>query len=456
MSGRGRAVIAALLVGGAIVVAAALLADPRGAVDWRAARVVVFESDDWGLCGFFPAAGGLPDSARQIVGPGGFPPAYWSSTLEDSATVADLAATLAGHRGRDGLPPVLQANMIVSALTPPEDPGQAGRRQAWRQTDLPDLPALYARRGLWRAVADAIAMGVWRPELHGAFHYDPDRRVAAAASSPAALAIAQRGTPLFPGSARAWELGRWRPTSELASELDHSLRVFGALFGRQPRSIAAPDYVWDGRCEALWQSRGLRIIQAKREQRGQFSSAGPLLERILKAAGRVWDRRAHPGRTYLERNCRFEPAQSGDGRTVARCLAAITAAWRRGEPAVVETHRVNFVSLARGAGAAGRRELAALLDSLSALPGGPPLYLTDVELAQILRGGVGQVRRGDSWVARNLTRSARLIAISDDDTPDIGRLAGAAAGPDGSRCRLVLVPAGATISLPDPHGSVRP
>jgi hypothetical protein len=435
---------------GALLGAAALLGGPRGPVDWGAARIVVIESDDWGLCGFFPSAGAFPDSNRLALGSAGFPPAYWSSTLEDSGAVAELAALLGARRGRDGLPPVLQANMIVSALTPPTDPAEAARPDAWCRTDIPALPALYARPGLWRAVDAAIAAGVWRPEYHGAYHYDPDRRRAAVATSPAALAAAKHGVLLFPGSGRAWELGCWRSTTMLASELDRSLAAFATLFGRRPASIAAPDYVWDGRCEALWESRGLTVIQAKREQLDSRRPSRRPASRALKVVGRAWDRFAHPGRVYLDRNCRFEPIQALDTLAVARCREEIARAWRRSEPAVVESHRLNYVNLSPTVAAAGRRQLAALLDGLAVEPDGAPLYLTDDELAQLQRRGVSWTRRGTAIVVRNLTHAARLVVVPAFAAPADRRQRAPRwerGSPGTAAPRVVFVPAGRSLVL---------
>ena len=83
---------------------------------------------------------------------------------------------------------------------------------------------------------------------------------------PVAAAATLRGIMLFPGSERARELGRWRSTGELEDELDQALAVFRGVFGRSPGSIIAPDYTWDARIEDIWESRGLTVVQGKREQ----------------------------------------------------------------------------------------------------------------------------------------------------------------------------------------------
>ncbi len=389
----------------AIAALALLAAGQPSAVDWRRLRAVALESDDWGLAGFVPSVEAWAGLRREDLSPGRFPDVYWHSTLEDSAAVADLAAVLGTARGRDGRPAVLQPNYVMSSLD-----WSGGQ---WRRHDLPDLPASYRRPGLWPAVSTAIAAGVWYPEYHAAWHYDPQRRRQAVAAGGAAAAAAERGIMLFPGSEDARELGPWRPLVELSAELDAGLAVFERAFGRTPGALIAPDYTWDGRCEALWESRGLRVIQAKREQRHPGLPPG-VAGRVLKVLERQWSRARHPGRTYLERNCRLEPVQAPDAAAVvAACLEQTALAWRRGEPAVVETHRVNFAHGEPGVATAGRRALAAYLGGLADLGEPAPVFLVDAEIAALTRRGVSVAEIGGRQVVRNGSHSRRLAVIRD-------------------------------------------
>ena len=378
-----------------------------GLVDWREVRAVVLESDDWGLCGFLPDSASLVGLTPAELETGAFPAVYWGSTLEDSAAVASLAAVLAGATGRDGLPAVLQPNYILSSLSWEAGADAEGR---WVARDLPDVPPAYARPGLWRAVEAATAAGVWHPELHGRWHYDPARRQSASLATVATREAAQRQIPLFPGSEQAWELGPWRPTADLAAELDGSLRVFGAVFGRAPRAVIAPDYRWDDRHEELWLSRGIGTIQAKRGQRR--AAFDGLWGRVRKVADRTVARQLRRDRIYLDRNVVFEPVQNPQPqRVTADARIALAGAWARGEPAIVETHRVNFVHLDPAVVARGRAELAALLDFGTAPAAGRPLYLVDAEVAGLQRLGTSWDDRGDQLVVRNLTRSRRLVVV---------------------------------------------
>ena len=375
------------------------------AVDWARARVVCIESDDWGLCGFLPDHGAITGLNRENLEPGEFPDVYWHSTLEDSAVVAELCAVLAGHSGRDGLPAVMQANYILASMSYAAEAADSLDR--WSIHEFPDTPPGYERPGLLTAVREGMLAGVWQPEYHGRWHYDPARRRKATAASSTAQIAASHQILVFPGSEQAWELGPWRDFEVVTAEFDRSLGQFEDLFGYRPRSVIAPDYVWNDTDEELWCSRELRVIQGQRQQRKAVwrGTEG----RIRKVIHRTWMRWSHQDRVYLDRNCIFEPVQQHAPRSITRAaIADVRAAWRRDEPAVLEAHRINFSHLDSTVHQLGRRELARLLDDLGR---DGPVYLVDGELAGLLRRGTAWAWRGERMVVRNLTRSRRLLVV---------------------------------------------
>lgn len=436
---KGRRILAALVLFMIPAAVSFVLGGPRRAVDWRDLRAVVLHSDDWGFAGFAPDAEAWDGVDREALAPGRFPDTYWGSTLEDAAAVTGLADVLAGAHGRDELPAVLQPNYILFSLEP--EPSAKGE-PVWHRRSLPDLPAVYERPGLWPAVTAALARGVWHPELHGAWHYDPELRRSRALESPAAIRALERGITLFRDAQGASELGPWRSGEELSAELDACRDVFVGLFGRPPASVIAPDYTWTGRNETLWIRRGLHVIQAKREQRNPDLPGG-LTGRLLKWLDRRAAHIARPDRTYVERNCRFEPAQHTDpGAVTRRCLREVGRAWDAGEPAVIETHRVNFAHLDSRVSARGRAELAVLLADLAGRSPGP-LFMSDAEVGQLDRRGVSAVVRGGEVVLRNGSHARRIVAVPAQRLQRLARFAGDWSGEP----LVVAVPAGTTLRV---------
>jgi len=367
---------------------------PRALVDWRSLRAVALESDDWGLPGYVPDAHALDGVDRAALGGTHFPDVYWNSTLESAADLDAMVALMRRHHARDGLPAVFQPNMILK----PQLPG-------------PDSP--YHRPGLAEAERRAVASGTWQPEIHGADHIDPARRDEALTDPDPVLAqAASRGVLVFPRSHTAFELGPQRPLADVRRSWEPLPRRFEDRFGQPATAVIAPDYVWDGRHEGLFRDLGLRIVQAKDHQR-QLGLVGPQHWRdVRRLALRLWDRWRVRDLVYLDRNAFFETAHAEDPRALVRsCADQVRGAWRRGEPAIVETHRVGFVQVEPGAGAEGRALLDSLLTDLDA---SAPLYVSDAELAGLARRGISAVRRGPVWVLRNPGPAHRLAILPTD------------------------------------------
>lgn len=429
-------ILGAIVLTGPVVAAAFLFGGVRSGVDWSTVRAVAIESDDWGLAGFVPSADAWEDLDRHELETGRFPEVYWQSTLEDSAMVAALNRTLAGHVGRDGHPAVMQPNYVMSSLAHVQD--------RWEKYDLPSLPPGYRRPGLWQAVAQGIEAGTWYPEFHATWHYDPDHRKEGALASALAREVTARGIMLFPGSEKAKELGAWRSRRVLEQELDHSLAVFSSLFGREVNSVMAPDYHWDDRVESMWQSRGIRVIQGKREQINPHWGSGRV-GRARKFVARQWNRWRYPGRTYLERNCRLEPVQATDPEAVVRaCILDTRRAWSAGQPAIVESHRVNFIHTDPGVVSVGLMALDRYLSEISADGRQTPIFLTDHELAQIQRKGTSWAVRGQVVVVRNFTRGTKVVAVP---AATMAAVSGQVPGAFGGRPVLVKVGPGASFEL---------
>lgn len=414
-----------------------LLGGPRGSVDWSSVRALAIESDDWGLAGFVPRDDAWEGLDRDQLSTGRFPEVYWLSTLEDHAMVHALNRVLAEYRGRDGNPAVLQPNYIMSSLE--------FSKGGWVSHDLPELPTAYDRPGLWDAVHQGIDSGTWYPEFHGSWHYDPDLRKKDAFEGELARRVTARGIMLFPGSERARELGTWRPTADLARELDHSLEVFEKLFNRPVGSVIAPDYHWSSRIENLWASRNIRVIQGKREQINPDWGGGKM-GRARKYVQRHWDRLRHPGRSYLERNCRLEPVQAQNpDLTVASCAQATRQAWRAGKPAIVESHRVNFAHLDPTVVATGLESLDSYLKEICSDSEEKPLFLTGHEIAQLSQRGISWCVRGQKIILHNAARSRRVVAVPARAMEQVGfGDPGSSANPGSV---LVVVPGASSVEL---------
>ena len=342
--------------------------------DWAHLRAVVLESDDWGLCAWSAddaAWRALADTPAFRSAPGR---AYGRSTLESAADVQALCETLLEFRGADGAPPVWQANTIVAA----PDFGRLAR-EGWSHADLPlleppRLPSRWARPGLWEQVDAAIGAGVWWPELHGLTHVPEQAWLGALARGDADARLAFDQQCLVCEAVEAsGEYDRTEPRAARARRLERAAAIFARRFGRPPVSFCPPDYRWDDALEADVARLGLRVLQGVTGHGGRW----PRLTRRLH----LWRwPELRDGRLFLPPRIAFEPrgdAASGARLGPARAHAAARAAWRRGQPAIVSTHRLNYAHLDAAWSEAGRAALRELLRRLCA---DGAVFLTDARL----------------------------------------------------------------------------
>ena len=346
-------------------------------LDWTRLRAVVLESDDWGLCAWSPDAQGWRALADQPVfrSPGGR--RYAGSTLESAEDLRAMSDLLGSFRGGDGFPPVWQANMILAApdyakLHPP------GFEVATLPLhEFPNTPSRWARPRLWEQLTLARVAGVWWPELHG-LHHLPERAWlnALRRGAPDARRALEHQSPVCAGVDGSGEYHPSEPSELRARNLETAVGVFRRLFGRLPDSICPPDYRWDEQLERDAERLGVTTIQGKGEQ------LGPSFARLRRLVLRYRWPHVHGARFYLPPRIAFEPhGQTGPSRVgVEPVHRAARAAWTRGQPAVISTHRVNYVHLDPAAAEGGR---AALRDLLKRLEADNAVFLTDREVREL-------------------------------------------------------------------------
>ncbi len=364
-------------------------------LDWRRLKAVVLESDDWGLCAWVP-----DDRAHRALAhlPAFRSPAglrYGRSTLETAGDVRSLAALLLEWRGRDGYPPVWQANTIVAnpdyaAMKPP-----GFEFAELPLVELPAFPARWERPGLWDAVREAEAAGAWWAELHGLHHLPEtawlealrrgadDARRAFEQASPIAAAVEASG-----------EYDAREPRELRARRVRRALVVFRAVFGRAPTSFCPPDYRFDDWFAEEAAGLGLTTWQGVAERPSRLPAA---IRRRL--AGFRFPRR-EGGRFLLPARIAFEPGgepAAPGPRGLEAALRAARAAWRDGRPAIVSSHRMNYAHLDERWSRGSRAALGALLERLCAEGA---VFLTDHEVRQLAERG---------WSVRAIAERGALL-----------------------------------------------
>ena len=120
--------------------------------------------------------------------------------------------------------------------------------------------------------------------------------------------------------------------------VEDAVRLFNETLGFSPESFIAPNYNWDSVIEAALRVNNVPFIQSSRAQQvSRLSQRGKSFVRHYQG-----QRNSH-GQVYTVRNVQFEPAENPDVDWVARALSEITSAFYFKKPAIVSTHRVNYM-----------------------------------------------------------------------------------------------------------------
>jgi hypothetical protein len=110
--------------------------------------------------------------------------------------------------------------------------------------------------------------------------------------------------------------------------------LFYEHFGNNSLSFIAPNYAWSNEIERATASVGVKFLQ------GNFAQYNTQLRR---AKYNYTGKKNNYDQIYLTRNCVFEPSLDNSIDWVSSCLSDIDFAFKFKKPAIIGTHRLNYV-----------------------------------------------------------------------------------------------------------------
>lgn len=350
-------------------------------------KVVVFESDDWG--GIRMPSAEIYRSLSQKMP---MIKADRFSKFDHLASADDLSAlfeVLQKHKDSRGKPAIFTFNVTTANPDFNEILHHNFEQyfvEPFHQTILREQPGALS---LWN---DGFFAGLYRPQFHGRDHIHQQRWLFHLANGNGAVREAfNHRTYGFDNTfdsteylLAAYDYPDAEDTSIWKASIDHGLQIFEDFFEFVPKSFIPPCYIAPKQLVSYLQTKGVDTLQGKLysfEPAGITSGKRNYHKKIRKAG---FD--AKTGQTNLVRNCFFEPSRGKGDWWVADCLARIEVAFKWGKPAVIDTHRVNYIgSLVEG----NRKESLMLLDQLLAKIKSkwPDVqFMSSDELAQLYKG----------------------------------------------------------------------
>jgi hypothetical protein len=114
------------------------------------------------------------------------------------------------------------------------------------------------------------------------------------------------------------------------------LILFESIFGFKSRSFVAPCSVRGNHLDMILRSDGILYHQCGR----QFI---PHPNGSFKTVNKYWGQKNKLGQVYWRRNVNFEPSRNPDYDWVDSCMEEIRIAFKWSKPAVINSHRVNYM-----------------------------------------------------------------------------------------------------------------
>lgn len=319
----------------------------RNLKGWRTKRkIVVFESDDWGS---------IRMPSREVYEKclkAGYPvdrnPYERFDSLESNHDLELLFETLGNFTDQLGNHPIITANCLVA-----NPDFQKIKESGYQSYFYERVTETFKRntstnRGfdLWQ---EGQNNGVFRMQFHGREHLNVGLFMRALQAGNADLLFAfDLGMPgIMPKSNghagnNFVEATHFRTPEDKLEILDvmlEGLDIFEELMGFKSASLIPPNYIWSVDFNKAVSQQGIKYFQGYRKIREpQMNGNAPLYHTYFLGQKNL------SGQLYLIRNASFEPtltAASSD--TITACMREVSAAFMMGKPAVISTHRINYM-----------------------------------------------------------------------------------------------------------------
>ncbi|MBK6345978.1 MAG: polysaccharide (de)acetylase [Bacteroidales bacterium] len=222
---------------------------------------------------------------------------------------------------------------------------------------------------LWK---EGIASGIFVPQFHGREHLNVYAWLNAlkANSIEARLGFDHKMYGLNTDSyskrknlyMSAFEFDTEEEFSEMPGIILDGAMIFERLFGYRAKCFMAPCAIWSRRIEpAIWDA-GIEVIQSGAIQYEPVSGIKTnVYNKKLRYTGQV----SSYGLIFTRRNSSFEPSESDKIDWVSKSLKDVSLAFKWKKPAIISSHRVNFIgALVPANREKGLKELKRLLNEL--------------------------------------------------------------------------------------------
>jgi len=302
-------------------------------------KYVIIESDDWGAIRT-PSIEAL--NAFKEKGVDLSKSVYKVDALASKDDLEQLFNVLKKYKGNNGKPAKITANAIMANpdfQKIKESNFKEFHYEKFTET-FKKYPAHQNNIAIWK---QGIQENVFKPQFHGREHLNYKRWLQVLQSNNEAAHFCFNLNATYSGEAdySFMEAYDWDTPDDILEQkkvIEDGISIFKETFGEVSNSFIAPCYNWDSLLEETLKDNGVQWLQGIRSQykpTGKFDEYEPIKH--------SFGEKNKLGQQYNIRNCFFEPSMNPNKDWVQSCLAQITSAFHWSKPAVICSHRINYV-----------------------------------------------------------------------------------------------------------------
>jgi len=307
-------------------------------------KYIVFESDDWGAIR-------IPDlQTRFELLKNGLlkqdDPFSRFDTIETSEDYNLLFDVLKNHKDQSGNHPIITANFIMN--NPDFD---AIKKSSYEHYTAETFQETYRKHkgseGAFKIMQEGVNQALIKPQFHGSEHLNVvrwmkylkagDKRYHYAFNKKC-FAIDEMGNQNRRHNLMAsYDYDNEEELTFIKENIRLGLNQFENSFGFKSITSIAPCYVWDNQIEQEMFDANLLAFQ------GSFLQNFPIPGKPFKKIYHYIGQKNNHKQLYFVRNGLFEPSLNAKVDWLSKCMESIEIAFKWKKPAIIGTHRINFV-----------------------------------------------------------------------------------------------------------------
>lgn len=307
-------------------------------------KIIVIESDDWGTIRSTKKANQFFQAKNMGIGDNPF---NRFDILESAEDFTALYDTLSKYKDKNNQTPILTANTIVA--NPNFEKIEEDNFQNYYFENFTDTYHRYwSTNDTFQQFQEGITNRMLQPQFHGREHVNVSQWLKGLQSKDKVirfafsqqifgvdcnLSFSKRGNFMA-----TYDFDQLEDLEKIHTGISEGLDIFRQIFGMESYSTIAPAAVWHPDTEEIFAQEKVKYLQGYIIQNVPQTSKKSF-EKIYHLQGeKNWQHQK-----YLVRNCYFEPSTNPNIDWVDKCLSQIKKAFLFRQPAVITSHRINFV-----------------------------------------------------------------------------------------------------------------